>query len=102
MNLWRDTILTKQVQVITMVHSLRLYLTFFLTGTVPNGCHDGSRLCLDWRNFSLFNGIFGLSEVRHVEFSTSVESDIPHSSYMCLWHVILEGCPFSVSPESTF
>lgn len=87
MNLWRDTILTKQAQVITLFHSLSLYFTFVLAGTVPNSCHDGSRLCFDWRNFTLFNGIFGLSEVRCAEFSTSIESDIPHYSvkHICVF-----------------
>lgn len=79
MNLQRDTI-KKQAQVMAIFHSLSLSHTFFLTGIVPNGCHDGSRLCFDWRNFTLFNGISGLSEVKHAEFSTSVKSDIPHSS----------------------
>lgn len=93
MNLWRDTILTKQAQVITIFHSLSYILHFFLTGTVPNSCHDGSRLCFDWRNLTLFNGIFGLSEVRHAEFSTSVESDIPHSSlrHICVFEAYNSG-----------
>lgn len=93
MNLWRDALLTKQAQVITIFHSLSLYLTFYLTGTVPNSCHDGSRLCFNWRNFTLFNGISGLSEVRHAEFFASIESDIPSSStrHICVFEACNSG-----------
>lgn len=58
-NLWRDGILTKQAQLITIFHSQKS-VSFFFAGTVPNSCHDGPRLCLDWGNFTLFNGISGL------------------------------------------
>lgn len=51
-------------------------------GLVPDGGHDGAGLCPHRRNLSLFHGVSGLQEVRHVGFP--VGPPVPERRAFCV------------------